>query len=78
MVPGLGMCPGFRNAEDFDALEAVQQWVEKNIAPDQILAQHRDDNGDVFRTRPVCAYPKVAKYRGSGDPDDAANFSCAQ
>jgi feruloyl esterase len=76
MVPGLGMCPGFSNAEDFNALEAIQQWVEKGVAPDRILAQHRDDNGTVFRTRPVCAYPKMAKYDGSGDPDDAANFSC--
>jgi feruloyl esterase len=76
MVPGLGMCPGFGNAEDFDALEAIQQWVEKGIAPEQILAQHRDNNRKVFRTRPVCAYPKSAKYRGNGDPNDAANFAC--
>ena len=76
MVAGLGMCPGFRNAKDFDALEAVQQWVEKGIAPEQIPAQHRGNNGEVFRTRPVCAYPKVAKYAGAGDPNNAANFEC--
>lgn len=76
MVAGLGMCPGFGNAEDFDALEAIQQWVEKGIAPDRILAQHRDSNGATFRTRPVCAYPKVAKYKGNGNPNDAANFNC--
>ncbi len=76
MVAGLGGCPGFRNSEDFDVLQAIQQWVEKGIAPDQILAQHRDNNGEVFRMRPVCAYPKVARYKGSGNPNDAANFDC--
>ena len=76
MVAGMGMCPGFGNAKDFDALDAMQQWVEKGIAPEHILAQHRDDSREVFRTRPVCAYPKVAKYKGKGDPNDAANFEC--
>jgi feruloyl esterase len=76
MVSGMGMCPGFGNAKDFDALEAMQQWVEKGIAPDRILAQHRDNNREILRTRPVCAYPKVAKYKGNGDPNNAANFEC--
>ena len=76
MVPGMGMCPGFGNAEDFDTQKAIQQWVEKGLAPERILAQHRDNDREIFRTRPVCAYPKVAKYKGSGDPNDAANFDC--
>jgi feruloyl esterase len=76
MVSGMGMCPGFGNAKDFDALEAMQRWVEKGIAPDQILAQHRDEEREIFRTRPVCAYPKAAKYSGNGNPNDAANFEC--
>ena len=37
---------------------------------------HRNDQRKVFRSRPVCAYPKVAKYKGGGDPNDAANFTC--
>jgi feruloyl esterase len=54
----------------------MQRWVEKGIAPDQILAQHRDEEREIFRTRPVCAYPKAAKYSGNGNPNDAANFEC--
>ena len=76
MVAGDGMCPGFGNAEDFSTLKAVEQWVEKGVAPDKIIMTHRDDQRKAFRTRPVCAYPKVAKYKGSGDPNDAANFTC--
>ena len=86
-VPGSGGCPGFMmNVEDFDAFDAMVQWVEKGKAPDRILYSHRESGGmaagmgspgKVFRTRPVCAYPKVAKYNGSGDINDAANFSCA-
>jgi feruloyl esterase len=76
MVAGMGMCPGFGNAKDFDALEAMQQWVEKGIAPERILAQHRDNNREIIRTRPACAYPKAAKYTGKGDPKDAASFDC--
>ena len=76
MVAGDGMCPGFGNAEDFNTLKAVEQWVEKGVVPDTIIMAHRDDQRKPFRTRPVCAYPKVARYKGSGDPNDAANFMC--
>jgi feruloyl esterase len=86
-VPGSGGCPGFiMNTGDFKALEAMQEWVEKGKAPDQIIYSHREAGGatagmgspgKVYRTRPVCAYPKVAKYKGSGDINDAANFICA-
>jgi feruloyl esterase len=76
MVAGDGMCPGFGNAEDFNTLKAVEQWVEKGVAPDKIVMVHRDDQRKAFRTRPVCAYPKVAKYKGGGDPNESANFIC--
>jgi hypothetical protein len=71
-----GCDTGFGNPQDFDALEAVQQWVEKRDCAGRILARHRNEDREVFRTRPVCAYPAVARYKGSGDPDDAANFVC--
>jgi len=75
-VPGSGGCPGFlRNVEDFDAFDAMLKWVEKGQAPEKIIYSHRQD-GKVFRKRPVCAYPKVSKYKGSGDINDAANFTC--
>ena len=55
--------------------ELRQQWVDHGKAPDQIIASH-STGGKVDRTRPLCAYPQVAKYKGSGSIDDAANFAC--
>lgn len=75
MVPATSGCPGFRNAEDFNALSAIQRWVEEGKAPDQINYSHRVQD-QVHWTRPVCAYPKVARYTGSGDPKAPENFSC--
>jgi feruloyl esterase len=86
-VPGSGGCPGFvMNEGDFDAFSAIESWVERGKAPEVIIYSHRKASGggamggggEVFRTRPVCAYPKVARYKGSGDIDDAANFSCVE
>jgi feruloyl esterase len=54
----------------------MEQWVEKGRAPEQMIASHSTE-GKVDRTRPVCPYPQVAKYKGSGSIDEAANFSCA-
>jgi feruloyl esterase len=76
MIAGSGMCPGFANAEDFNALEAVQLWVEEDIAPDIIVVTLRDDKGRAVRSRLVCSYPKVSRYKGTGDPNEAANFEC--
>jgi feruloyl esterase len=82
MVPGAGGCVGFMTGgKDFDAFTAIQNWVEKGIAPDSIVYTQgpqggRGQQGGVVRSRPTCAYPKVAKYKGSGDINEAANFSC--
>ena len=54
---------------------AIEDWVERGKAPDQIVAS-RSTRGAVDRTRPLCAYPKVAVYNGSGSTDEAVNFSC--
>jgi feruloyl esterase len=59
----------------FDALTALEQWVERNQPPEQIPAAHVT-NGKVDRTRPLCPYPQEAKYKGSGSTDVAANFAC--
>jgi feruloyl esterase len=56
-------------------LSALEQWVEKGKAPDQIAAS-RVREGKVDRTRPLCPYPQMAQYKGSGSIDDAANFAC--
>jgi tannase/feruloyl esterase len=77
MGPGMGHCRGGEGPNVFDAVGALEQWVEQKKAPDQIVASHVT-NGAVDRTRPLCPYPQVAKYSGSGSPDDAANFSCRQ
>ena len=61
----------------FDALGAVQKWVEEGIAPDQIKATY-SRRGKATKTRPVCTYSEVAIYRGSGDANDAANFKCGK
>ncbi|MBI4594746.1 MAG: tannase/feruloyl esterase family alpha/beta hydrolase [Candidatus Tectomicrobia bacterium] len=79
MVPGMDHCsilPG-KGPDRFDMLGALENWVEKSQAPDQILASQLDKDGKTVRTRPLCAYPKVAKYKGSGSMDDGANFICA-
>ena len=51
------------------------EWVENGTAPDAIQATQME-NGNVVRTRPLCPYPQVARYDGSGDVNDASNFSC--
>jgi feruloyl esterase len=56
-------------------LAAVEQWVEKGSAPDQIPASRVRD-GKVDRTRPLCPYPQIAQYKGTGSTDEAANFTC--
>ncbi len=73
MVPGMGHCGGGEGATDtFDKRAILAAWVEQNKAPDKIIASTRDDK----KTRPLCPYPEVAVYNGSGSTDDAANFSC--
>jgi hypothetical protein len=77
MVPGMTHCSGGHGTDRFDAVTAVIDWVEKGKAPDSIRAS-RVVNDRVVRTRPLCPYPQVARYSGSGSIDDAANFSCAR
>jgi feruloyl esterase len=75
MFPGMGHCGGGDGPNTFDAMGTLAQWVEKGQPPDQLLASHRA-GGAVDRTRPICAYPKVAAYKGTGSIDDAGNFAC--
>jgi feruloyl esterase len=75
MVPGMNHCGGGPGTTTFDMLTALEQWVEKKQAPNQIPAS-RVVEGKVERTRPLCPYPQVATYKGSGSTDDAANFVC--
>ena len=76
MVPGMGHCGGGDGTSTFNMMTALSQWVEQGHAPEEIPAS-RVRNGQTDRTRPLCAFPKVAKYKGSGSTDDAASFTCA-
>src|ERR1700722_2005901 len=75
MVPGMNHCGGGDGPNVFSMTSALEQWVEEGKAPDQVLASHVT-TGKVDRTRPLCPYPKMAHYKGTGDPNDAANFVC--
>ena len=74
MVPGMAHCRGGEGPNTFDTVTALEQWVEKDKAPEQIIASHT--NGRVERTRPLCPYPQIAAYQGTGSTDDAVNFIC--
>jgi len=76
MAPGMYHCGAGPGPDTFDYISALEQWVEKGVAPEQMLSTHFDSNGNPDRTRPLCAYPKIAHYNGSGSIDDASNFSC--
>jgi feruloyl esterase len=76
MVPGMGHCGGGDGPNSFDMLTPLEQWVEKGSAPAEIIASH-STRGKVDRTRPLCPYPQVAKYKGSGSTDEASNFACS-
>lgn len=87
-VPGMNHCSGGPSTDQFDMLSPLVDWVEKGKAPAEIVATARGNgnaggvNTDLpsdwaaDRSRPLCAYPKVARYKGSGSMEVAANFSC--
>ncbi len=75
MVPGVGHCGGGEGTDHFDLFPALQTWVEQKQSPGEIIAA-RIENGKQIRTRPLCAYPEIASYKGSGSTDDATNFTC--
>jgi feruloyl esterase len=75
MVPGMAHCGGGDGASTFDMLAALEEWIEKGTAPDHVPASRVRD-GKVDRTRPLCPYPQMAIYKGTGSIDDAASFVC--
>ena len=93
MVPGMQHCFGGPGTDTFgqfgsspqddpqhNMYVALEQWVEKGSAPTSVIASRLDGPGPaakVVETRPLCAYPQQAKYKGSGDTNDASNFVCA-
>ena len=75
MVPGMGHCQGGPGTDVFDKVDALDRWVESGVKPQSIVASHMTA-GVVDRTRPLCAYPTVARYVGRGSTDEAKNFRC--
>jgi pimeloyl-ACP methyl ester carboxylesterase len=80
LVPGMDHCgaqsgPGVAGA-GFDPLPALEKWVEQGVPPESIVMTKTTEDGRTEWTRPVCVYPKVATYKGSGDLKDAANWTC--
>jgi len=75
MVPGMAHCRGGVGTDQCDFLTALVEWVEKGVAPKQIVASQNRD-GKAARTRPLCPYPQVAKRNGNSNPDDAQSFVC--
>ena len=77
MAPGMHHCQGTGPGPNrFDMLSALDAWVDKGTAPSRVVAAHSTNNV-VDRTRPLCPYPQVAKYKGAGSIDAAENFVCA-
>jgi TonB family protein len=90
MVPGMQHCGGGPGANSFgqgspagdadhDINQALERWVEKGIAPEKLIATKfvaDDPQKGVAMTRPLCAYPAAATYKGTGNANDAANFEC--
>ncbi len=72
LVPGMTHCAGGKATDEFDVLSALQAWVERDQAPERIVAYGKSFPGV---TRPLCPYPKVARYQG-GDPASEASFIC--
>jgi len=77
-----GQAGGTPRDAEHDITKALEHWVEDGVAPERIIAtKYKTDSNpasEVIRTRPLCAYPQVARYKGSGSTDDAANFVCAK
>ena len=87
LVPGMNHCSGGPATDQFDMLAPLVAWVEQGKAPDSVTAKARGAGANVVnaelpvswsanRTRPLCVYPKVARYNGTGDIESASSFSC--
>ena len=72
LIPGMTHCGGGQSTDQFDMLTAIQTWVEEKHPPDRVVASGRAFEGV---TRPLCPYPKVARFKG-GDVNDESSFSC--
>jgi feruloyl esterase len=74
LAPGVLHCGGGPGPDRFDALTALETWVERGVAPTTMIATKQGSP----LSRPLCAYPELPRYKGAGDPNDAASFECAR
>ncbi len=77
LAPGVAHCGGGEGPNPYGQLDALLSWVEDGKAPETLTAARRDTTGTITRSRPLCQYPLVAKYKGAGSTDHAANFTCS-
>ena len=91
MVPGMEHCAGgpgpsafgqlgiaTTNGPKYGVFDALVDWVEKSAPPQQVIATKFAADKKAVMTRPLCPYPELAKYKGAGDTNDAANFACTK
>lgn len=91
MVPGMEHCVGgpgpaafgqlgiaTTNGPKYGVFDALVDWVEKSVPPQKVIATKHDADKKAIMTRPLCPYPEVAKYKGTGDTNDAASFACTK
>jgi feruloyl esterase len=78
MAPGVAHCAGGPGPQPAGQFDAMVRWVEDGVAPATLTAIRRDQSGAVIRSRPLCHYPLVARYRGTGSTDEAGSFECRQ
>lgn len=78
LVPGMLHCGGGPGPSQVDWTALIVDWVENGTPPQWVVASALDKNGQVLRTRPLCAYPQRAFYLGEGDTDRAENFTCRE
>jgi feruloyl esterase len=76
MVPGMGHCQGGAGPDEFDKIGVIEDWVEHHVAPGKIIARRQTKGNVTDMTRPLCPYPQVAKWKGTGSTNEASNFVC--
>jgi feruloyl esterase len=78
VVPGMNHCSGGPATDKFDMIPQLVEWVERGTPPESVIASATTPAyfNATSRTRPLCPYPKQSRYKGTGDINDAANFSC--
>jgi hypothetical protein len=77
LAPGVAHCAGGAGPNPYGQLDTLRSWVENGNAPTTLTAARRDQSGAITRSRPLCHYPLVARYKGTGSTDDATNFVCS-